>query len=57
MIAKNAAKQFQGATAKAAEAAALTWSNDLKQHPAVTVESITVRKKWNRFIATIIYRE
>jgi hypothetical protein len=44
MIAKNVAKQFQGATAKAAEAAALTWSSDLKQHPALTVESITVRK-------------
>ena len=57
MIAKNVTKQFQGTTAKAAEAAALAWSNDLKQHPALTVESITARKKGKRFIATIIYRE
>jgi hypothetical protein len=54
---KTAAKRFQGDTAKAAESAALKWSNDLGEHAPLTVESITSTKKGNKFVATIVYVE
>ena len=57
MTTKSASKRFRGETAKAAEAAALKWSNDVGEHAPVTVESITAQKKGNKFIATIVYRE
>jgi hypothetical protein len=57
MTTKPVAKRFQGETAKAAEAAAVTWSNDLAAHAPLTVESITAQKKGNKFVATIVYRE
>ena len=57
MTVKSQMKRFQGATAKAAEAAAHKWSIDLTEHPAVTIESITAAKKGNKYIATILYRE
>jgi hypothetical protein len=54
---KTLTKRFQGDTAKAAEAAALKWSNDLGAHADLTVESISSEKKGHKFVATIIYRE
>jgi hypothetical protein len=57
MTAKTISKKFQGETAKAAEAAALKWSNDVAEHAPLAVESITAQKKGHKFIATIVYRE
>jgi hypothetical protein len=57
MTAKPLIKRFQGATAKAAEAAAHKWSIDLTDHSSLTIESVTAEKKGNKFIATISYRE
>jgi hypothetical protein len=57
MTAKTISKKFQGETAKAAEAAALKWSNDVGEHAPLAVESITAQKKGHKFIATIVYRE
>jgi hypothetical protein len=57
LTAKPLVKRFQGATAKAAEAAAHKWSTDLTEHAALTIESITAAKKGNKYIATVLYRE
>ena len=57
MTLKTLSKRFQGETAKAAEAAALKWSNDLSDHANLTVESISSEKKGHKFVATIVYRE